>query len=83
MKLTNCRSCEARIWWAVTFRGKSTPMEAKPDDRGEWVVDGQTENGAPKVRQVDPLLDPPSIPRFQTHWATCPHADKHRRKRNR
>lgn len=76
-RITTC-SCKAPIWWAVSIHGKSTPMEPEPTDDGVWVVDGQTENGAPKVRHVEPLTDG-DAPRFKSHWATCPNADQHRR----
>jgi len=79
MLIRPCKSCHARIWWAVTIAGRSTPMDADPHHEGEWVIDGETENGAPKVRPHAPLLDPPSLERFQPHWATCPNADQHRK----
>ncbi|MGH1344366.1 MAG: hypothetical protein ACRBN8_22595 [Nannocystales bacterium] len=80
--LVSCKSCHAPVWWAVTIHDKSTPMGADPSQDGCWVIDGQTENGAPRVRLSEPLTDPADTPRFQTHWATCPNADQHR-KRNR
>lgn len=81
-RLGPCKSCRAAIWWAVTIHDKSTPMDADPSEDGCWVVDGTTENGAPRVRLSEPLTDPPKTSRFKSHWATCPNADQHR-KRNR
>ena len=79
MKYSACKSCRARIWWAVSIKGKSMPMDPDPSADAAWVIEGQTENGAPKIRQVDPLLDG-AAPRFTPHWATCPNADQHRKR---
>lgn len=67
----------------MTIHDKRMPLEPEPSDAGRWVVDGQTENGAPRVRLHEPLTDPPGIDRFLPHWATCPHAERHRRKQTR
>lgn len=78
-RFTECKSCRARIFWTVTIHGKSTPMDAEPSDDAGWVIDGKTEQGAPVVRQLEPLIDGDK-PRFHPHWATCPNADQHRKR---
>ncbi len=64
----------------MTLDNKSMPMNADPSSEGVWVVDGETALKAPRVRKLSPLLDPADINRFQPHWATCPNADKHRKR---
>lgn len=56
-QFTTCKSCRARIWWAVSIHGKAMPMDPDAEPNAAWVIEGQTENGAPKIRHVEPLTD--------------------------
>ena len=73
-----CRTCRAPIWWGVTLKDRSMPFNPEPTEDGEWVIDGKTDNGAPRVRRHEPLTDPEDTKRYTPHWATCPDADEHR-----
>jgi hypothetical protein len=72
-----CRSCKAEIVWAITESGRWMPLDAEPNPRGEWRLFGDT----PRAVHVEPerraeLAEQLMVP----HWATCPHADEHRRR---
>lgn len=62
-----CRSCQAMIVWAKMPSGKWSPFDAKPERRFLLVT------GDDGVLQAQPQ------PTFQTHFASCPNADQHRR----
>jgi hypothetical protein len=36
--MARCRDCENEVIWVSTESGKSMPLDAKPDDRGKWVL---------------------------------------------
>jgi len=76
VKLDHCRSCDAPIIWTVTTNGKRMPVDADA-------------HIASRGFQLDEDEDPP-VARFvaapvvgatlhQSHFATCPNADQHRR----
>lgn len=70
----NCRSCGKTIWWATTKTGKAMPLDG-PDPGGNvWVLP------PPDLQVVD--ADTPGAVRARSHFATCPHADTHRRKKD-
>lgn len=80
--LSRCKSCRAPIFWALTAQEKRMPMDTAPGERGDWVIGGwNEETRAPIVRRRDPLLDGCQLLRFTPHWATCPDADKHRKRK--
>jgi hypothetical protein len=65
--VSKCRSCGAEIIWAVTKPGGQwIPLDAEPADlRGLYRFDNGHANRPPPLRM--------------THFATCPHADEHRK----
>ena len=79
--MSRCRSCGAAIRWATTVNGKRIPLYEQPVPDGNLVLSDPTPGSyAPTALHVDPdalLLDDP--PRFVSHFATCPHADQHRK----
>lgn len=71
-----CRSCEARILWIETERGKKMPLDAEPVEMGNVVLIKLTDG-----REVARYLNPANVeiyddgrPRFTSHFATCPQA---------
>lgn len=68
-----CSTCGAAIVWAKTLaNGKPAPFDAAPvPDGGFTIEDG--------VAIPVGLLTGENAPRYVTHFATCPDADKHRR----
>ncbi len=66
-----CKSCGADIVWIVTPAGKAMPLDAKATTM--WLVDGEgAQQGSPRAKPVQVR---------QSHFATCPHAEEHRRPR--
>lgn len=59
-----CKSCGAALLWVTSSLGKPVPLDAKPEKR--WVQDL---NGRWGFRDT-----------HTSHFATCPDADRFRRK---
>ena len=78
-----CRSCKAPIRWAVTENGRLMPLDREPDDAGEWRLAAAAHAGdAPRVVHVpDDARGVLTGSLYAAHWATCPYADEHRRRR--
>lgn len=85
--MPKCRSCGAEIRWIRMQSGKSMPVDPKmlaarlpeADEKTEVLI---TEGGATirgVVCELD-FLDDIQWPCFRPHWASCPHADQHRKK---
>ena len=85
--MPKCRSCGAEIRWIRMQSGKSMPVDPKmlaarlpeADEKTEVLI---TEGGATIRGVVCELgfLDDIQWPCFRPHWASCPHADQHRKK---
>lgn len=76
-----CDSCGARIRWVHTSTGKAMPVDDLPTEDGNVVL--VKPDGGPLVARVitkgehvDALTA-----RFKSHFATCPDAAKHRRRK--
>ena len=87
-----CWSCGAAIWWGRTVNHKRMPLDLIPVEDGNVVVDQDMNTlialaedapaGAPvpAVHVLRKGEDPgPDVPRYTSHFATCPTADRHRR----
>ena len=78
---SKCRSCGADIYWIKMTSGKSMPCDVKPylyrqDPEGDLVLvtpDGRTVKGFED-------LDSEEFG-YTSHFATCPNANQHRRRR--
>lgn len=72
--MSTCRSCGAEIKWAKTTTGKSIPLDPHPH------ADGNIElvNG---VAYVKGRSDDPADVRHISHFATCPNANRHRKRK--
>jgi hypothetical protein len=70
-----CRSCSARIRWVRTARDKLMPLDADPTSDGTIVLDAA---GRAEVLAGQQTLD--DRVRYTTHWATCPDAERWRRR---
>ncbi len=64
-----CRSCGAYIVWLKTKAGKTMPVDADSVDDAD----------APVGAGEKPLFD--ANAGHVSHFATCPNADKHRKRR--
>ena len=80
-----CRSCKAAIRWAVwSDSGRPVPLDLEPVENGNVGLAGaRVPGGAPRAFVV------PEVQRkrfragelYVAHFATCPYADEHRRRR--
>jgi hypothetical protein len=83
--MSTCGSCGARIRWATTVNGRRMPVDDDPVPDGNLVLSDPAPGAyAPAVSQyVEPdqptLFGDHDAPRFVSHFATCPDANKHRR----
>lgn len=72
-----CRSCGATIRWERTVNDKPIPLDPEPVEDGNLAIrdDGKVYSvGKPS----EGALALP-IPKYKTHFATCPNAAEHRR----
>lgn len=86
--LAACRSCGRTVRWVITLDGQPMPLDPVPDTDGTIVpvyVDDATP-GAPRVVRAQVLTCRQALlaraagrPVWRSHFATCPHADAHRR----
>jgi hypothetical protein len=78
-----CRSCKAPIRWAITAEtGSIMPLDAEPNPQGEWRLTSRDRGELPRAIHVAEDRRP-GLQRelMMAHWATCPYADRHRRRR--
>ena len=72
-----CKSCKAPIYWAVTVNAKTMPVDAEPSADGTIGLEFLT--GCVKARV---FVHPNGSGKLHlSHFATCPDAGSHRRKR--
>jgi hypothetical protein len=83
---SKCRSCGARIVWAVTDNGKRMPVDAQSslDVQGTRLI-LWTDSEAPTVQRVSSRGafevargELYAGPTWGAHWGTCPSAAEHR-----
>lgn len=75
MNTVPCKSCGKPIFFAITDKGRRMPIDPVPTMTGTIIV---TEHaGAEPTCVVAPLTH--AGPKYLSHFATCPHADVHRK----
>jgi hypothetical protein len=72
---TRCRSCFRPIRWARTGSGKRMPVDYDENEAGNVFLFA---DGGCRVGKQDEQT-PAGATRHFSHFATCPHADEHRR----
>ena len=81
--MSKCKSCGAEIKWITTVNGKSMPVDAEPvqfhqDPSGTEIF--VTDGGA-VVRGITAKAgEEGTTTGYNSHFATCPFADQHRRR---
>lgn len=94
MKATTCKSCRAPVFFAINeTSGKREPIDLEAREDGNIEVVGKTRrvldddsvDETPVVRhlkkgEVDTLPGFDIPDRYVSHFATCPDADRHRRR---
>jgi hypothetical protein len=84
-----CRSCGAEIEWAITPNGKRIPLDKLPVEDGNILVSMRTDLPPLAIAQTQKEIEvlrsqavhtgqPHTL--FKSHFATCPNANKHRKK---
>jgi len=82
-----CRSCHAAVWFGLTAKGKRMPLDPAPVDDGNVVIERvdavigiDADVALPRVRVLrkDDVVGR-ETPRYVSHFATCPAAERHRR----
>lgn len=78
-----CRSCGKLIWWVTTKTGKKMPVDTglfylRPNKLGDTVAINYRGEVVKGFRLDGPERDAQYV--GISHFATCPHAAKHRRK---
>lgn len=75
MKLIKCRACGGSIFFAPTAAGKSVPLDAEPAANGNYRI---CDDGIARVVKKDEAPSYSSL--FISHFATCPDAQRFRKK---
>lgn len=79
-----CGSCDAPIVWASTHAGRNMPLDAQPCAEPTSLRAWRDPAGTIHVRDIDGIgsTEIPADARNATsHFATCPNAGQHRRKK--
>jgi hypothetical protein len=73
-----CRTCKAPIRWALTADGNAIPLDPEPSSRGNlrFRADGEHVVIVPEEARATFVGS-----LYLSHFATCPFADLHRRRR--
>ncbi len=77
-----CRSCQAKILWAITPAGKRMPVDHAPSDDGNiLLVHTAMDTPLAVVLSKEGLEMASRSPMGlrTSHFATCPNAEEHRR----
>jgi hypothetical protein len=84
--VSNCSSCAAPIYWAESERGTRIPIVREPSEKGNIRLRFRDPEGLPpiatyltKAEVFDARCEGEAL--FLSHFADCPFADQHRRKR--
>lgn len=90
MKLANCRSCNAPIVWAKSEKGHNLPLDAKVVAANDprvtarstlFVIDAADPPNAKSFPSSALIPTEDRGPVYLSHFATCPHAGEHSRRR--
>lgn len=80
MNQNKCTSCNAKIIWADTVKGRRIPLDAQPVDDGNMTLDYSRGHDYPPLARVVSAQAPPrTMILYKSHFATCPNAAAHRR----
>lgn len=76
--MSTCRSCGRPIRWARTTKAKRIPIDLAPVDDGNVTLSDDRD----PIATVHPPGQAPldAGPRYVSHFATCPDADRHRKR---
>lgn len=72
--MNKCRSCQAEVIWVKTIHGKAMPIEINAE--GNLILVKGVAHVIPKGEE------PAGMPRYVSHFATCPNSKAHRKVHN-
>jgi hypothetical protein len=81
--MPRCKSCTHEIIWAETESGKRIPLDAAPASDGNLMLVVERIRGERRLiakMWTQALFDEYEPAAYVSHFATCPDADKHRRR---
>jgi hypothetical protein len=80
MTTGECRSCGAAVIWCKTANGKTMPVNAEPDPKGNIVInqEGEALLATYLTKALKETLGD-ITPRYTSHFSNCPHAAQHRK----
>lgn len=83
-KTSKCRapSCSAEVVWVRTTNGNLMPLDPKPTDDGNIILFPKTDGPVAYVVGPADLLGEAyaGLPRYVSHFASCPDAESFRRR---
>ncbi len=79
VQVRTCKSCRAEIIWVRTPKGKNMPLDATPVPEGDWMLDGEDDQGKTQVAHYNSSAAAAEggAARYQSHFKSCPNAQKH------
>jgi hypothetical protein len=79
VRVTTCKSCRAEIIWVRTPKKKNMPLDATPVPDGDWMLDGEDDEGKTQVAHYNSSAAAAEggAARYQSHFKSCPNAQKH------
>lgn len=77
--MDRCRSCNARILWALTTKGRRMPIDPEPVQGGNIELEDRGRM-FPPLATFPVKVDNMTTKRYTSHFATCPNANAHRKK---
>ncbi len=75
-----CSSCGAEILWAESKNGFAMPIDPTPVEDGNVVLHAPDDPRESPLARVLKKGEHAPMPRFTSHFATCPDAAEHRKK---
>ncbi len=80
MKKSKCSSCGAEILWVKTEAGRSMPLDIAPVANGNVSIGGDdVATYHSKAQLIEAAKDNLLPTLYISHFATCPHAQQHRK----
>jgi hypothetical protein len=79
---SECRSCHAKIVWAVTTKGRPIPIDPEPVPDGNIILEprGTSWRPLPPLATVWTHGAQDGVVLYKSHFATCPAAAKFRKR---
>lgn len=78
-KTTKCGSCGAEIIWSITQTNKRMPVNATPTQHGNIYLVHRGDSTPPLAVHAKFSRPVGEVPKYKSHFATCPNASKHRK----